>query len=406
MKENENVPKLRFKEFDRKWEKGPIGNCIELFSGYAFKGEEISENTSGVPLLRGINVTEGYIRHNTEIDRYFLGDTSNLARYRVQVGDMIIAMDGSKVGKNVALASLEDDGSLLVQRVARIRPKDGVDIRFIYQKIFSSAFRTYVDVVNTSSGIPHISAQQIKDFTIGFPSFLEQKKIATFLTVIDDKIKSLKKKKTLLDQYKKGITQKIFTQELRFKNDDGRDFPDWEERNGNLIFESISNKKHNSDLPILAITQEYGAIPRDLIDYTVTVTEKSVETYKVVEVGDFIISLRSFQGGIEYSNYKGICSPAYIILRPFLPIDDYFFKCYFKTEEYIKLLNKNIEGIRDGKMISYKQFSEIPLPYPSIKEQTKIAQFLSNIDDKINQTQNQIAKTETWKKGLLQQMFV
>lgn len=85
--------------------------------------------------------------------------------------------------------------------------------------------------------------------------------------------------------------------------------------NGNLLFEQISNKNHNSDLPILAITQDRGAIPRNEIDYNITATEKSISTYKVVEVGDFIISLRSFQGGIEYSNYKGICSPAYIVLR-------------------------------------------------------------------------------------------
>ena len=83
---------------------------------------------------------------------------------------------------------------------------------------------------------------------------------------------------------------------------------------GNEIFENISDKNHNSDLPILAITQDNGAIPRDLIDYNVTVTDKSIESYKVVQIGDFIISLRSFQGGVEYSAYKGICSPAYIVL--------------------------------------------------------------------------------------------
>ena len=90
---------------------------------------------------------------------------------------------------------------------------------------------------------------------------------------------------------------------------------------GNEIFLNISDKNQTSNLPILAITQEYGAIPRDLIDYKVTVTDKSVESYKVVQIGDFIISLRSFQGGIEYSNYKGICSPAYIVLRSIIPIN-------------------------------------------------------------------------------------
>ena len=106
---------------------------------------------------------------------------------------------------------------------------------------------------------------------------------------------------------------------------------DWEIINGDIVFESISNKNHNSDLPILAITQEHGAIPRELIAYNISVTDKSIESYKVVEEGDFIISLRSFQGGIEYSNYKGICSPAYIILKPIKEIDRTFFKFYFKT---------------------------------------------------------------------------
>ncbi len=91
---------------------------------------------------------------------------------------------------------------------------------------------------------------------------------------------------------------------------DGIDFV-----HGNKLFKSITNKNHNSDLPILAITQDQGAVPRDQIEYNVTVTDKSLSNYKVVEVGDFIISLRSFQGGIEYSRFKGICSPAYIILR-------------------------------------------------------------------------------------------
>ena len=114
-------------------------------------------------------------------------------------------------------------------------------------------------------------------------------------------------------------------------------------------------------MPILAISQEYGAVPREMINYQISVTEKSIDGYKVVEKGDFIISLRSFQGGIEYSNYKGICSPAYIILRSKIDINDHFYKTYFKTNNYIQELCRKLEGIRDGKMISYKYFSEIKL---------------------------------------------
>ena len=193
---------------------------------------------------------------------------------------------------------------------------------------------------------------------------------------------------------------------IRFKDDNGDNFPGWKTMSGDAVFTSVSNKDHNSDLPILAVTQDKGAVPRETIDYNVIVSEKSVESYKVVEVGDFIISLRSFQGGIEYSGFKGICSPAYIILRPKVDICVGFFKSYFKTDAYIKLLTKKLEGIRDGKMISYKYFSEAGLEIPSIKEQEKIADFLMSIDNLINDKQIQLEKAEEWKKGLLQNLFV
>lgn len=193
---------------------------------------------------------------------------------------------------------------------------------------------------------------------------------------------------------------------LRFSDKNGNDFPDWNFKNGNEIFDNISNKKHNSDLPILAITQDYGAIPRDLIDFKITVTDKSVESYKVVEVGDFIISLRSFQGGIEYSEYNGICSPAYIILRPSISIDRIFFKYYLKTPKYITHLNRKLEGIRDGKMISYSYFSDISLPFPPLDEQQKIAKFLSSVSHKISIEAQLLNQYENQKKYLLQNLFV
>ncbi|MDF2609021.1 MAG: restriction modification system specificity domain protein [Lachnospiraceae bacterium] len=175
--------------------------------------------------------------------------------------------------------------------------------------------------------------------------------------------------------------------------------------NGNLIFEPISNKNHNSDLPVLAITQEYGAIPRDEIDYTVSVTEKSLEGYKVVEKGDFIISLRSFQGGIEYSVYHGICSPAYIILRKKIDIEEQYYRHYFKSYRFIRDLNKDLEGLRDGKMVSYSQFSAILLPKPDKKEQQKIADCLSSIDDLIVAEDKKLSTLRAHKNGLMQKLF-
>jgi type I restriction enzyme S subunit len=176
-------------------------------------------------------------------------------------------------------------------------------------------------------------------------------------------------------------------------------------KNGNLIFEPISNKNHNSDLPVLAITQEYGAIPRDHIDYNVSVTDKSLASYKVVEIGDFIISLRSFQGGIEYSMFHGICSPAYIVLRKKIDIVDQYYKHYFKTNRFIQDLNKDLEGLRDGKMVSYSQFSSILLPKPEKKEQQKIADCLSHLDALISVENEKLLALKDHKKGLMQKLF-
>jgi type I restriction enzyme S subunit len=191
--------------------------------------------------------------------------------------------------------------------------------------------------------------------------------------------------------------------ELRFPEFYERDA--WNCVNANELFQQISNKDHQSDLPILAITQEYGAIPRELIDYNVTATKKSIQSYKVVDVGDFIISLRSFQGGIEYSTYKGICSPAYVVLRKTGEVNEQFYKQYFKTTSFIRDLTKNLEGLRDGKMISYKQFSQVPLPFPKPDEQQKIADFLSSIDELFTTQSQKLEALTAHKKGLIQQLF-
>lgn len=189
--------------------------------------------------------------------------------------------------------------------------------------------------------------------------------------------------------------------ELRFPSFNN----EWQIIKGDEIFDSISNKNHNSELPILAITQEHGAIPRELIAYNISVTDKSIESYKVVEQGDFIISLRSFQGGIEFSNYKGICSPAYIILKPIKEIDSAFFKYYFKTPRYIKRLTKNLEGIRDGKMISFKYFSDAKLTFPCLPEQKRIASFFKVLDKKIAELKQKKNLLEQYKKGVMQKLF-
>jgi type I restriction enzyme S subunit len=184
-----------------------------------------------------------------------------------------------------------------------------------------------------------------------------------------------------------------------------REEEEWTLKSGNSLFAQIKDRNPEPGLPVLAITQEHGAIPRHMIDYHVSVTEKSLETYKVVQVGDFIISLRSFQGGIEFSRYHGVCSPAYVILRRRVKGGDEYFRHYLKTDGFIRILTKNLEGMRDGKMISYAQFSELLLPIPGHAEQQKIAACLSSQGELIAAQAQKVEGLKTHKKGLMQQLF-
>lgn len=184
-----------------------------------------------------------------------------------------------------------------------------------------------------------------------------------------------------------------------------RDAPGWTLFRGDTLFDSINNRSAAPGLPVLAITQEHGAIPREQIDYHVSVTAESVASYKEVCEGDFIISLRSFQGGIEYSRHHGICSPAYVILRRKGDSSDHYFRHLFKSDRFIQQLTRNLEGIRDGKMISYAQFSEQLLPVPEPPEQQKIADCLGSLDDLIVAEGRKLEALRQHKQGLMQQLF-
>ena len=280
------------------------------------------------------------------------------------------------------------------------------NLDFIYSLLQKS--KTVEELENSIAGTdpPNLSLNEVKGIVLGIPKVEEQTKIASFLSNVDEKISQLTQKHELLSQYKQGMMQKLFSQQIRFKADDGSEFGEWEEISANELFENYSNKDHDGTLTILAATQDKGIVPRDEIDIDIKSSDASVLSYKIIEKGSFVISLRSFQGGIEYSNYYGICSPAYTILRSLRPIASEFYKNYLKTNDFIQRLSATVVGIRDGKQISYQAFSTLNIDYPSVEEQTKIANFLSAIDQKIEVVAQQIEQAKQWKKGLLQQMFV
>lgn len=171
------------------------------------------------------------------------------------------------------------------------------------------------------------------------------------------------------------------------------------------IFYSVTNKKHNGQFEVLSATQDRGVIPRSQVDIDIKYNEESVSSYKKVDKGDFVISLRSFQGGIEYSEYEGLVSPAYTVLKNKLPICDGYYKAYFKTSDYINRLNKGTYGIRDGKQVGFEDFGDMVIHYPSLAEQEKISKILGTQDKLIALKEKRIAEKKQQKKYLMQQLL-
>ncbi|KMQ71018.1 restriction endonuclease subunit S [Chryseobacterium koreense] len=396
-----NFPNLRFPGFEKEWNTRSLGECSE-FLDYGMNASAIKFDGEN-RYIRITDIDESSSKYKPEFPVSPAGNLTD--KYLVRENDVLFARTGASTGKSY-LYNLDDGKLYFAGFLIRARIKKVFNPYFIFIQTQTEKYKRWVKLMSMRSGQPGINSQEYASYCFEAPNRTEQDKISTFLSDIDSRIHTQKK---IIDDLKllcKGVMYKLFTQKLRLKNEQKVDFSKWKIKFGNEIFESVTNKNHNSDLPILAITQEYGAVPRDLIDYKISVTDKSVESYKIVEIGDFIISLRSFQGGIEYSNYKGICSPAYIILKNKIPINSQFYKYFLKSESYIKLLNKKLEGIRDGKMISYSYFSEIELPFPSLEEQNKIANFLLSIYEKIETEKKILDQYEFQKKYLLANLFV
>ena len=395
------VPNLRFPGFEGEWKEGNIGKLAEISSGgtpsrttSTYWNGEIPWVTTSLINFNIVSEAEEYITEQglkESSAKLFPKNTILMAMYGQGKTRGKVAILGMEAATNQACAAIIPNPSLIS-----------------YSFLFQNLSKRYDEIreLSNQGGQQNLSGGIIKGIKILYPSFNEQIKIAELLLKIDSRIDTQNKIIEALKVQMLGLQEKLFRQKIKMKDENGNQFPQWEKRNGGELFSSISNKNHNSDLPILAITQDQGAVPRDSIDYQISVTDKSVESYKVVEIGDFIISLRSFQGGIEYSNYHGICSPAYIILKSKYEMNKLFYKYYFKTANYITLLNKKLEGIRDGKMISYTYFSEIELPYPTIEEQVKIATTLFSFEQKI-EVEKQILKCyENQKQYLLQNLFI
>lgn len=191
---------------------------------------------------------------------------------------------------------------------------------------------------------------------------------------------------------------------VRFKQEGGTSFPAWETVPMSEVFTEISEKNH-PEMPVLSVQQGVGTVLRDSSDRNIIYDKSNLKNYKVMKKNDFIIHLRSFEGGLEYSNYDGISSPAYRILRPkaILPAT---FRDYFRSYDFIhNKLSVAVVGIRDGKNIDMDTFWQIPISVPCLEEQQKIANFLSSVDVVISTSEQEVANLETQKKAVMKKIF-
>lgn len=230
------------------------------------------------------------------------------------------------------------------------------------------------------------------------PPIEEQRKIAAILTSQDRVIELKEKLLAEKQQQKKYLMQQLLTGKKRLPGFSG----EWPFPRASELFGSVSDRKHSGDLMVLSSTQDRGIVPRDDVDIDIKYDAASILSYKKVCKGNFVISLRSFQGGIEYSAYTGLVSPAYTVLTSKAKISDEYYKQFFKSTDYINRLNVAVYGIRDGKQISYEDFGRLRIPYPPIKEQIAIADVLSAADREIDLLRQDIEQEKQKKKALMQ----
>lgn len=264
---------------------------------------------------------------------------------------------------------------------------------FAYNQLLHYNLNRYI----FGSGQPLVTAGQLKSLRIPLPPLAEQEKIAEILSTWDKAIEKQTQLIQKLELRKKGLMQQLLTGKKRLPGFTG----EWKKVKAGLIFKSVSIRSNKQEI-LLSATQEHGVIPRDMLESRVTMPTGDLSSFKLVDVGDFVISLRSFEGGIEYSQYRGVVSPAYTVLKKALDVDSAFYKAYFKSNDFIQRLSVAVIGIRDGKQISYSDFAYIKIPFPALQEQTAIANILSSSDEEIRLAQDKLAAMKEQKKGLMQ----
>lgn len=381
-----HIPSIRFPEFSGVWEKTHIGKVLTIGSGKDYK-----HLLSGDVPVYG---TGGYMLSVND----FLYDGESVCIGRKGTIDKPVFVTGK---------FWTVDTLFYTHSFENVLPK------FIYACFQRVNWKLY----NEASGVPSLSKTTIEGIGLNIPSLPEQTKIAAFLSTVDSKIDQLSQKKTLLEQYKKGVMQQLFSQQIRFKADDGCDYPEWEEKKLGEVVSNIGGTALEKYVGINCV-HKFISIGNYTVDgkyydngQRVELNSKSKE--KLLNKHDLVMVLndKTSKGDIIGSTILVDADNSYIynqrserlICKNIIyPIYLWF---YLNSERFRKI----VFSIAQGGTQIYVNFSavkELMVFSPSIEEQTKIANFLSAIDSKIEQVAQQLETAKQFKKGLLQQMFV
>ena len=390
-------PKIRFKGYTDDWEQRKLGDLVGIYDGVH---QTPDYQDSGIMFLSVENIatlkSEKYISEEAfERDYNVYPEKGDILMTRIgDVGTTNVVETAEKVAFYVSLALLKPNG---------------IDSYFLSNAMKTNDFQKGLRERTLVTAIP----QKINKDEIGKINIFitnndeEQKKIGAYFSSLDHLITLHQRKCEETKKLKKYMLQKMFPQngqtvpEIRFAG-----FTDaWEQRKLGEVFKEYSEKGH-TELPTLTIIQGGGTVKREDSDRNLMYDETNLSNYKMVRKDDFIVHLRSFEGGLEKASLDGIISPAYHTFHSD-EADSRFYYPYFRSFEFIKhKLVPHVYGIRDGRSIDIEGMKSIEIPYTSLSEQRKIGDYLELLDHLITLHQHKCEQLQSMKKFMLQNMFV
>ncbi len=413
------VPKLRFPEFSGEFEEKNYGDIYSFYSTNSLSRDKLNYESGDI-----YNIHYGDI-HTKFSTMFKIGDEQvpfinsdeDLSKIKsenyCQVGDLVIAdasEDYSDIGKTIEIISLDNNKIVAGLHTFLARPnKHTVALGFIGYLLQSWNARKQIMTIAQGTKVLGLSTGRLSKIKLYLPSISEQQRIASFLTAVDGRIKQLGKKQELLKQYKKGVMQQIFSQKIRFRDDNGGEYPEWVERKlGELLKERKEFSTKGNEYEHISLTKE-GVVPKsERYERDFLVGDDTTKKYKVTYLNDICYNPANLKFGVICRNKygDGIFSPIYVTFE--VKNADIKFVEYFVTRpDFINRVRKYEEGtVYERQAVKPADFITFSIPIPSLLEQIKIANFLSSIDTKIAQVSKELESTKEFKKALLQQMFV